>query len=149
MIFFSLCSFLSLLSSRKFWLDTNTFSYSCYYLSRFDIPGRRYLCVDVSLKNNWDRSISIKFISSLRNRSTNQCSIFLEWVTRSHGGWFLISVFFSRCFFFCCCFLISQARMALNKELYHCGRENPPLLLLLDRRIDPITPLLTQWTYQV
>jgi hypothetical protein len=26
--------------------------------------------------------------------------------------------------------------------------ENPPLLLLLDRRDDPVTPLLNQWTYQ-
>ena len=26
--------------------------------------------------------------------------------------------------------------------------DTPPLLLLLDRRDDPITPLLTQWTYQ-
>lgn len=26
--------------------------------------------------------------------------------------------------------------------------ENPPLLLILDRRNDPVTPLLTQWTYQ-
>lgn len=25
---------------------------------------------------------------------------------------------------------------------------NPPLLLILDRRDDPVTPLLTQWTYQ-
>lgn len=24
----------------------------------------------------------------------------------------------------------------------------PPLLLILDRRNDPVTPLLTQWTYQ-
>jgi Sec1 family len=24
----------------------------------------------------------------------------------------------------------------------------PPLLLLLDRRNDPVTPLLSQWTYQ-
>ncbi len=26
--------------------------------------------------------------------------------------------------------------------------ENAPLLLILDRRNDPVTPLLTQWTYQ-
>jgi len=25
----------------------------------------------------------------------------------------------------------------------------PPLLLILDRRNDPVTPLLNQWTYQV
>lgn len=24
----------------------------------------------------------------------------------------------------------------------------PPLLIILDRRNDPVTPLLTQWTYQ-
>lgn len=24
----------------------------------------------------------------------------------------------------------------------------PPLLLILDRRNDPVTPLLSQWTYQ-
>ena len=24
----------------------------------------------------------------------------------------------------------------------------PPLLLIVDRRNDPVTPLLTQWTYQ-
>ncbi|GMH43449.1 hypothetical protein BSKO_11371 [Bryopsis sp. KO-2023] len=28
------------------------------------------------------------------------------------------------------------------------GGETPPLLLILDRRDDPVTPLLTQWTYQ-
>jgi vacuolar protein sorting-associated protein 45 len=26
--------------------------------------------------------------------------------------------------------------------------DTPPILLILDRRSDPITPLLTQWTYQ-
>ena len=34
-------------------------------------------------------------------------------------------------------------------ELFHFGRPDvPPLLLLLDRRDDPVTPLLNQWTYQ-
>ena len=28
------------------------------------------------------------------------------------------------------------------------GAAAPPLLLVLDRREDPVTPLLTQWTYQ-
>lgn len=28
------------------------------------------------------------------------------------------------------------------------GLETPPLLLILDRRDDPVTPLLSQWTYQ-
>ncbi len=27
--------------------------------------------------------------------------------------------------------------------------EGEPLLLIIDRRVDPVTPLLTQWTYQV
>lgn len=26
--------------------------------------------------------------------------------------------------------------------------DTPPILLVLDRRNDPVTPLLTQWTYQ-
>ena len=26
--------------------------------------------------------------------------------------------------------------------------DTPPILLILDRREDPVTPLLTQWTYQ-
>lgn len=26
--------------------------------------------------------------------------------------------------------------------------QTPPLLLILDRRNDPVTPLLSQWTYQ-
>lgn len=34
-------------------------------------------------------------------------------------------------------------------DLFHfAGREEPALLLLLDRRDDPVTPLLTPWTYQ-
>lgn len=28
------------------------------------------------------------------------------------------------------------------------GSQLPPLLLIIDRRSDPVTPLLTQWTYQ-
>ena len=28
------------------------------------------------------------------------------------------------------------------------GNESPPVLLILDRKDDPVTPLLTQWTYQ-
>ena len=27
-------------------------------------------------------------------------------------------------------------------------RTPPPLLMIIDRRSDPVTPLLTQWTYQ-
>jgi vacuolar protein sorting-associated protein 45 len=39
---------------------------------------------------------------------------------------------------------------ALDKEdgLFDFRRQEGPLLLILDRRDDPITPLLTQWTYQ-
>lgn len=29
------------------------------------------------------------------------------------------------------------------------GAEGAPVLLILDRRDDPVTPLLSQWTYQV
>lgn len=29
------------------------------------------------------------------------------------------------------------------------NRRGTPLLLILDRRSDPVTPLLMQWTYQV
>jgi vacuolar protein sorting-associated protein 45 len=38
-----------------------------------------------------------------------------------------------------------------QRELFDFGArpgEAPPLLLLLDRRDDPVTPLLSQWTYQ-
>ncbi|CAH0546048.1 unnamed protein product [Brassicogethes aeneus] len=38
----------------------------------------------------------------------------------------------------------------MNKEssLFSYGQNGQPLLLILDRRDDPITPLLNQWTYQ-
>lgn len=38
----------------------------------------------------------------------------------------------------------------MNKEasLFAFGQSSQPLLLLLDRREDPMTPLLNQWTYQ-
>ncbi len=36
-----------------------------------------------------------------------------------------------------------------QKQLFDFRKtDTPPILLLLDRRDDPITPLLTQWTYQ-
>lgn len=39
-----------------------------------------------------------------------------------------------------------------QRELFDFGetgrKEAPPLLLILDRRDDPVTPLLSQWTYQ-
>nr|CAG4641574.1 EOG090X03QA [Eurycercus lamellatus] len=39
--------------------------------------------------------------------------------------------------------------MLKESSLFHFQRgDNVPLLLILDRRCDPITPLLNQWTYQ-
>ena len=35
-----------------------------------------------------------------------------------------------------------------NDSLHHFARENGPVLLILDRLDDPVTPLLSQWTYQ-
>ncbi|KAG2388737.1 hypothetical protein C9374_000176 [Naegleria lovaniensis] len=35
-----------------------------------------------------------------------------------------------------------------SETRYHAKAPPPPILLILDRRDDPITPLLTQWTYQ-
>jgi vacuolar protein sorting-associated protein 45 len=40
------------------------------------------------------------------------------------------------------------SRMDKEKELFHFQQRSPPLLLILDRRDDPLTPLLSQWTYQ-
>eukprot|EP00301_Raphidiophrys_heterophryoidea_P010210 c15272_g1_i1.p1 GENE.c15272_g1_i1~~c15272_g1_i1.p1 ORF type:complete len:587 (+),score=182.89 c15272_g1_i1:89-1762(+) len=42
-------------------------------------------------------------------------------------------------------------RMDRERELFHMARrpaDMPPLLLILDRRDDPVTPLLSQWTYR-
>jgi vacuolar protein sorting-associated protein 45 len=40
-------------------------------------------------------------------------------------------------------------RMNQEAELFHFSSPaTPPLLLILDRRDDPVTPLLMQWTYQ-
>jgi len=40
-------------------------------------------------------------------------------------------------------------RMNSESELFHFSSPaTPPLLLILDRRDDPVTPLLMQWTYQ-
>lgn len=37
----------------------------------------------------------------------------------------------------------------MERELFNFGRsEGVPVVLVLDRREDPVTPLLTQWTYQ-
>ena len=38
-------------------------------------------------------------------------------------------------------------RMAQESDIFNFHGD-PPLLLILDRRDDPVTPLLTQWTYQ-
>lgn len=35
-----------------------------------------------------------------------------------------------------------------EKQLFYFKQNNDPLLLILDRREDPVTPLLTQWTYR-
>lgn len=40
-------------------------------------------------------------------------------------------------------------QMTQEEQLFDFRKtDTPPILLLLDRRDDPITPLLTQWTYQ-
>ncbi|KAI9751388.1 MAG: vacuolar protein sorting-associated protein 45 [Lichina confinis] len=47
--------------------------------------------------------------------------------------------------------LASEVRYVVTQEeqLFDFRRtDTPPVLLILDRRDDPITPLLTQWTYQ-
>lgn len=41
----------------------------------------------------------------------------------------------------CCC--------VLQVGVFDFGSRSSPLVLLLDRNDDPVTPLLTQWTYQV
>lgn len=39
--------------------------------------------------------------------------------------------------------------MNSEKQLFDFRKtDTPPILLILDRRNDPVTPLLTQWTYQ-
>lgn len=47
--------------------------------------------------------------------------------------------------------LAGNIRLAIDKNatLFNFRRQDvPPLLLILDRRDDPVTPLLNQWTYQ-
>lgn len=36
----------------------------------------------------------------------------------------------------------------LQVGIFDFGSRSSPVVLLLDRRDDPVTPLLTQWTYQ-
>ncbi len=46
------------------------------------------------------------------------------------------------------CFLCRL--LAQEAAVFDFGARSPaPVVLLLDRRDDPVTPLLTQWTYQV
>lgn len=47
--------------------------------------------------------------------------------------------------------LAAEVRYQIDHEdqLFDLPRADaPPILLVLDRRDDPVTPLLTQWTYQ-
>lgn len=47
--------------------------------------------------------------------------------------------------------LATEVRYAITQEeqLFDFRKpDTPPILLLVDRRDDPVTPLLTQWTYQ-
>lgn len=40
-------------------------------------------------------------------------------------------------------------QMTQDEQLFDFRKvDTPPILLILDRREDPLTPLLTQWTYQ-
>ena len=42
-----------------------------------------------------------------------------------------------------------KSRMQMESTLFDFRlTQTPPLLLILDRRNDPVTPLLSQWTYQ-
>jgi vacuolar protein sorting-associated protein 45 len=41
-----------------------------------------------------------------------------------------------------------QQAISADRELFYFQQRSQPLLLLLDRRDDPLTPLLSQWTYQ-
>jgi vacuolar protein sorting-associated protein 45 len=44
-----------------------------------------------------------------------------------------------------CAVLLACAQVGV----FDFGSRSSPLVLLLDRNDDPVTPLLTQWTYQV
>eukprot|EP00744_Colponema_vietnamica_P007561 GILI01010867.1.p1 GENE.GILI01010867.1~~GILI01010867.1.p1 ORF type:complete len:562 (+),score=161.61 GILI01010867.1:64-1749(+) len=41
-----------------------------------------------------------------------------------------------------------QSRIEEESQLFDFRRQEPSVLLILDRRDDPVTPLLNQWTYQ-
>jgi vacuolar protein sorting-associated protein 45 len=45
--------------------------------------------------------------------------------------------------------LLTQYQISTESQLFDFRKtDTPPILLILDRRNDPVTPLLTQWTYQ-
>src|SRR5436190_4455817 len=45
--------------------------------------------------------------------------------------------------------LMVQYHITSEKQLFDFRKvDTPPILLILDRRNDPVTPLLSQWTYQ-
>lgn len=49
-----------------------------------------------------------------------------------------------------CSSLVQKLMYEQESGLFDFRRgDNTPLLLVLDRRDDPVTPLLNQWTYQV
>lgn len=49
-----------------------------------------------------------------------------------------------------CKHLAEKIRYVLTQESnsFEFRQESNPILLILDRRDDPVTPLLNQWTYQ-
>lgn len=54
-----------------------------------------------------------------------------------------------RIFFLICLMIFVQHRIQSESSLFDFRlAQVPPLLLILDRRNDPVTPLLSQWTYQ-
>jgi hypothetical protein len=50
------------------------------------------------------------------------------------------------------CYVVKNTIAALLRvqqyQLFDFGARSSPIVLILDRRDDPVTPLLTQWTYQ-
>ena len=43
---------------------------------------------------------------------------------------------------------LARSVIGLQVGIFDFGSRSSPVVLLLDRRDDPVTPLLTQWTYQ-
>lgn len=50
--------------------------------------------------------------------------------------------------FFCVCTCYESLQERVQFDFGVRGGETPAVLLILDRRDDPVTPLLSQWTYQ-